>query len=79
MDLSLTNEPDTPPTVEVVVYRNGEVVHRELCESEADAASVIEQWKEVSGTEFQIDDLAVRHGPDDILDPGEAVLDDDGG
>jgi len=79
MDLSLADEPETPPTVEVVVYRDGEVVHRELCESETDAASVVERWKELEGAEFQIDDLAVRHGPDDILEPGEAVLDDDRG
>ncbi len=68
--------PDTPPTVEVTVYRDGQVIHRELCESELAAEAVVEQWKEVDGTEFVVDDLAVRHRPTDILEPTESVLDD---
>jgi hypothetical protein len=68
--------PDTAPTVEVKVYRHGALVHRELCESEADAAAAVEQWKEVDGAEFEVDDLGVHHRPTDILEPTEAVLDD---
>jgi hypothetical protein len=67
---------DTALTVEVTVYRDGEVVHRELCESELDAEAVVEEWKEVDGTEFQVDDLAVHHRPTDILEPSESVTDD---
>jgi hypothetical protein len=68
--------PDTAPTVEVTVYRDGQLIHRELCESESEAAAVVDRWKEVDGTEFQVDDLAVHHGPTDILEPTEGVLDD---
>jgi hypothetical protein len=70
------DRPDTAPTVEVTVYRDGELIHRELCESELEAESVVERWKEVDGTEFQVDDLAVHHRPTDILEPSEGVLDD---
>ena len=69
-------EPDTAPTVEVTVYRDGKVIHRELCESESDAAAVVDRWQETDGTEFQVDDLAVHHRPTDILEPTESVLDD---
>jgi hypothetical protein len=69
-------EPDATRTVEVTVYRDGEVIHRELCESELDAGAVVERWKEVDGTEFQVDDLAVHHRPTDILEPTEGVLDE---
>lgn len=68
--------PDTAPTVEVKVFRDGKLVHRELCESESDAAAAVEQWKEVEGAEFEVDDLAVHHGPTDILEPTESVLED---
>jgi hypothetical protein len=68
--------PDTAPTVEVKVYRDGKLVHRELCESESDAAATVEQWNEVEGAEFEIDDLAVHHRPTDILEPTETALDD---
>jgi uncharacterized Zn finger protein len=67
-------QPDTAPTVEVTIYRDGEVIHRELCETDVDAEAVVEQWKEVDGTEFQVDDLAVHHRPTDVLEPTESVL-----
>jgi hypothetical protein len=70
------DQPDTASTVEVTVYRDGEVIHRELCESELDAEAVVERWKEFDGTEFQVDDLAVHHGPTDILEPTESVIED---
>jgi hypothetical protein len=66
-------------TVEVTVYRDGDVIHRELCESELDAETVVDRWKEVDGTEFQVDDLAVHHRPSDILEPTESVYDAEDG
>ena len=36
-------DPGETPTLEVCVYRNGVLVHRELCESEADAAAATER------------------------------------
>jgi hypothetical protein len=68
--------PDTTPSIEVTVYRDGEVIHRELCETDLDAEAVVEQWKEVEGTEFQVDDLSVHHRPTDILEPTESALDE---
>lgn len=66
------------PTIEVTVYRDGAVVHRELCETEAEASAVVERWNELGGpVECQIDDLSVHHGPTDVLEPTEAVLPDD--
>lgn len=67
---------ETAPTVEVTVFKDGHVIHRELCESEADAAASVERWKEVDGAEFQVDDLAIHHRSTDILEPTEGVLDD---
>ena len=71
------DESATGRTVLVTVHRDGGVIHRELCESELDAQGVVERWSERDGTEFEIDDLAVRHGPNDILEPTEAVFDDE--
>lgn len=65
---------DETPTVEVRVYRHGELVHRELCESEEQAALVIEEWSELDGIECEVDDLSVRHEPGDILEPEPAEL-----
>jgi hypothetical protein len=45
-DLTAMDYGDTAPTVEVIVYRHGEVVHRELCESAEAAADVVDQWSE---------------------------------
>jgi hypothetical protein len=68
--------PDRAPAVEVTVYRDGAVIHRELCETDVDAEAVVEQWKEVDGTEIQVDDLSVHHRPTDILEPTESVVDE---
>jgi hypothetical protein len=67
-------ERDETPTVEVRVYRHGELVHSELCESEEQAALVIEEWSELDGVECEVDDLSVRHEPGDILEPEPAEL-----
>jgi hypothetical protein len=68
----------TAPTVEVVVYRDGEVIHRELCESTDAAADVVDQWSEVEGVECAVDDLSIHHRMGQILEPApEESLDDD--
>ena len=56
-------------TVEVTVYRHGALVHRELCETEEEAAAIVEEWSELDGVECQVDDLSVHHRPGDILEP----------
>jgi hypothetical protein len=65
------------PVIEVRVFRHGALVHRELCESEEQAALVVDDWAELDGVVCEVDDLTVRHGPDDILAPEPAELDED--
>jgi hypothetical protein len=57
------------PTIEVRVFRDGQLVERELCESEDQAALAVEAWAEVEGVEFEVDDLSIRHRPGDVLEP----------
>jgi hypothetical protein len=57
------------PTIEVRVFRHGELVERELCESEEQAARVVEEWAEVDGVSCEVDDLSVRHHPGDVFEP----------
>jgi len=57
------------PTVEVTVYRHGELLHRELCDSAESAADLAEQWEELGDVECLVDDLSVRHRPGQILEP----------
>ena len=59
---------DTAPTVEVVVYRHGEVVHRELCESTEAAMDVVDEWSELDGVECMLEDLGAEHVPGQILE-----------
>jgi hypothetical protein len=68
---------DEAPTVEVRVFRHGELVHTELCESEEQAALVVEQWSELDGVQCEVDDLTVKHRPGDIFEPEPAVAGDE--
>jgi hypothetical protein len=68
------DERDETPTVEVRVYRHAELVHRELCESEEQAALVVEEWSELDGIECEVDDLSVHHEPGEIFEPEPAEL-----
>jgi hypothetical protein len=67
-------ERDEAPTIEVRVFRHGELVHQELCESEAQAALVIDEWAELDGVACEVDDLSVHHRPGEILEPELAEL-----
>ena len=62
------------PTLEVRVYRNDALLHRELCETEADAAAVVEAWEEEPGIECEVDDLSTRrHDAEDLeVEPTDA-------
>lgn len=70
----LFEERDETPTVEVRVYRHGELVHRELCESDEQAALVIDEWAELDGVDCEVDDLSVHHRQGDVLEPAPAEL-----
>jgi hypothetical protein len=50
------------PALEVRIYRDGVLVHSELCESEEDAAAVVEAWEQEPRTTCEVADLsAQRH------------------
>ena len=77
MSKELFDERNEVPTLEVRVFRHGELVHRELCESEEQASLVIDRWSELDGVECEVDDLSVRHRPGEILGPEPAELRDE--
>ena len=75
--MSTTRFDPGAPTIEVRIYEDGRLLTRELCESEEDAAAVVERWSDVPDTHVVVDDLTTKHGPDDILAPEEPFLDGD--
>ncbi len=77
MSNELSGERDEVPTIEVRVYRHGSLVHNELCESEEQAALVVDAWSELDGVECEVDDLSTRHHPGDILGPELGELRDE--
>lgn len=68
---------DESSTVEVNVFRDNELIHTELCESDEQAALVVEEWSELDGVRCEVDDLTVKHEPGDILAPEPALTDDE--
>lgn len=56
-------------SIEVRVYRHGDLIRRELCESDEQASLVVDEWAELEGVTCEVDDLSVRHGTDQILGP----------
>ncbi len=57
------------PTLQVNVYEDGELIEQVACESAAEAAEVVTDREEREGVRCEIEDLAVHHGPDDVLAP----------
>lgn len=57
------------PAIQVLVHRGGELIHRELCESEAAAREVADRWSETEGVTCTVDDLGTQHESGDILEP----------
>lgn len=70
-------DPWDTPRIEVRVYRHGELVQRELCDSEEEAARVVDGWSEHPGVTCEVDDLTLRHGPEDVLAPDPALIEED--
>ena len=66
-DLGLTS------TVEVRVYRSGDLVTTELCETAAEAAAHVAVWEEQPGITCEVRDLTVtmRDGSDMEVDPAD--------
>lgn len=65
------------PTLEVLVYRNGELIHREFCESEDEAADVVATWEESPGVECVVDDVSGhQHGLESFeVEPVDTMAD----
>lgn len=61
------------PTIEVRIYRDDQLLVRELCESDEEAAAVVGQWSDADNVYVLVDDLSAHHGPGDILAPDEPV------
>jgi hypothetical protein len=57
------------PTVQVLVYRDGALIHRELCESAEAASDTVDEWEEEEGVECVVEDLGVTHVAGQILEP----------
>lgn len=62
-------ERDETPTIEVRVFRHGELVHRQLCESEEEAGDVVAAWTERDDVECEVEDMSARHQLGDVLEP----------
>ncbi len=65
------------PTIEVRIFRDDQLLVRELCESEEEAAALVEQWSDTDNVYVLVDDLSAHHGPGDILAPDELPSGDD--
>lgn len=65
------------PTLEVRIYDGARLLTRELCESEEEAAALVDQWSDVTNLSVVAEDLSSKHGPDDILAPGDPLVDRD--
>jgi hypothetical protein len=65
------------PSIEVRVYRDNDLVERELCETEVEAAAVTEAWSDVEGVVCRVDDLSGGSEPAGVLDPRPWEVDAD--
>lgn len=65
------------PTLEVVVRRHGDVVHRELVESEQEAALVAETWAELEGVHCEVRSISGPL-PEDVSALEPETIGDDG-
>jgi hypothetical protein len=73
----LFDERDDTPTIEVRIWHNGVLVSRELCETEEEAALLVDAAAEVEGVECTVDDLTFHHQPGDVAEPEPAEVRDE--
>lgn len=66
-----------PPSIEVRVFRDGDLIERQLCESDEEAADVVEKWSEFEDVTCLVDDLSFHHTPNDVLEPEPSVPEDE--
>lgn len=77
MSTDVFEEREERPSVEVRVFRYGELVHQVRCESAEEAASVVEHWSELDGIECEVEDLSAHHRRGDVLEPEPATPEED--
>ena len=67
-------------TIEVRAYREGKIVHRQLCESAEDAAALVDVWEQHEGIECEVDDLSHDRQLGEAAEPADLadVAFDDG-
>jgi hypothetical protein len=58
----------TIPTLEVLIYHDGAIVQRELCESEDEASAIVDSWADREGVVCQVEDLR-RSADPGVLEP----------
>lgn len=63
------------PAVQVRVLRGDRLVALELCEDECEAEDLLQQWSEMEGVSFVVDDIAARDEPDDVVESKPPVPD----
>jgi hypothetical protein len=74
----LFEEREEALTIEVRVFRHGELIHSELCESEDQASVIVDEWAEMEGAHCEVDNLSVHHHPGQIVEPEpDEPFDDD--
>lgn len=56
--------------VKVTIYRHGEVIQVELCESADEAADLVASWEETRGVECEVEDLSATVHDSSASDPG---------
>ncbi len=70
--------PEGTPSIEVRIFRHGDLIERQLCESDQEAADVVERWSELDDVTCLVDDLSFHHSPDEVLEPEPAEPVDNG-
>jgi hypothetical protein len=70
-----TRGPDVPrgtPAIELRVYRYGQFIFSQRCESEEETAEAVRGWEDVDGVVCEVDDITdgSRHGHVVEAEPG---------
>ena len=69
MNTNFSEQWDGAPTIEVRVYRDCELISRELCESEDEVSLIVDTWTELEGVTCEVDDLSGTNHADELLEP----------
>lgn len=76
-DTRLEGPEDEGATIEIRVYRDGELVAVDRCEGEDEAAARVEFWDEADDVDYEIVDLTAPPPSDESLEAAPAIGADD--